>query len=61
MLILGRMEEHAFCSEELEFLGQMAGQISIALENALAYQDISDLKDKLAQEKLIWKRKSAAS
>ncbi len=52
MLILGRMEEHAFCSEELEFLGQMAGQISIALENALAYQDISDLKDKLAQEKL---------
>jgi len=27
-------------------------QIAIALENALAYQEISDLKDRLAEEKL---------
>jgi len=38
--------------EEIEFLGQASGQIAIALENALAYREISELKDKLAQEKL---------
>ena len=29
-----------------------AGQVAIAIENALAYQEIAELKDKLAQEKL---------
>src|SRR5262249_55232963 len=36
----------------VEFLNQAAGQIAIAVANALAYQEISELKDKLAQEKL---------
>jgi len=30
----------------------MAGQIAIAVENACAYRQIADLRDKLAQEKL---------
>jgi len=41
-----------FTQEEAEFLSQASGQIAIAVENALAYQEISELKDKLTQEKL---------
>ncbi|HWW17283.1 MAG TPA: sigma 54-interacting transcriptional regulator, partial [Candidatus Saccharimonadales bacterium] len=35
-----------------DFLSRASGQIAIAIENALAYREISELKDKLAQEKL---------
>ena len=44
--------EDVFTPEEVEFLSQASGQIASALENALAYREISELKDKLAQEKL---------
>ncbi len=36
----------------MDFLTRASGQIAIAVENALAYQEISELKDKLAQEKI---------
>jgi formate hydrogenlyase transcriptional activator len=36
----------------VDFLTQASGQIAIAIENALAYQEISELKDKLVQEKV---------
>jgi len=49
---VGRTTEEEFTSEDLEFLMQVSGQIAIAVENAMAYREISDLKDKLAQEKL---------
>jgi formate hydrogenlyase transcriptional activator len=49
---LARATEDAFTQEDVEFLSQAAGQIAIAIENALAYQQISELKDKLAQEKV---------
>jgi formate hydrogenlyase transcriptional activator len=52
LLMLGKHEENAFHQEDLEFLTQIANQIAIAVENALAYQEIANLKDKLAQEKL---------
>jgi formate hydrogenlyase transcriptional activator len=42
--------ENAFTEDDLTFLGQVANQIAIAVENALAYGQISELKDKLAQE-----------
>jgi formate hydrogenlyase transcriptional activator len=42
--------ENAFTQDDLTFLGQVANQIAIAVENALAYGQISELKDKLAQE-----------
>jgi formate hydrogenlyase transcriptional activator len=41
-----------FSPEEVEFLSQVAGPISIAIENALAYAEIAQLKDKLTEEKL---------
>jgi len=49
---LGRATEEMFTAEDLEFLGQAAGQIAIAVDNALAYEEILQLKEKLAQEKL---------
>jgi formate hydrogenlyase transcriptional activator len=36
----------------MEFLGQVSNQVAIAVENALAYSQIEELKDKLAQEKV---------
>ncbi|MGO9338129.1 MAG: sigma 54-interacting transcriptional regulator [Terracidiphilus sp.] len=47
-----RTTETPFVPEEIEFLSQVAGPIAIAIENALAYEEISQLKDKLAEEKL---------
>src|SRR5262249_17059373 len=52
VLMIGRTTERSFTSTDVEFFNQAAGQIAIAIENALAYQEISELKDKLAQEKL---------
>jgi formate hydrogenlyase transcriptional activator len=52
ILSIARKSEANFTPEDVEFLAQAAGQIAIAIENALAYHEISELKDKLAQEKL---------
>jgi formate hydrogenlyase transcriptional activator len=52
VLGLGKRRENAFSREDIEFLTQVASQLAIALENALAYGQIADLKDRLAQEKL---------
>ena len=51
-LMIVRLTEETFTAEDVDFLSQSAGQIAIAIENALAYREISELKDKLAQEKL---------
>jgi len=51
VLILARRGE-GFTHEDVDFLREASGQIAIAIENALAYREISQLKDKLAQEKL---------
>ena len=42
----------AFPQQDLELLQQVAGQIAIAVENALAFKQIDALKDKLSEEKL---------
>jgi formate hydrogenlyase transcriptional activator len=52
ILALVRTTEDNFTQEDVDFLSQAAGQIAIAVENALAYEEISQLKDKLALEKL---------
>ncbi len=44
--------EHAFSEDDLAFLGQIARQVAIAIENARAFGEVSDLRNKLAQEKL---------
>src|SRR5215470_11172575 len=51
-LSISRRTETSFTPDEVEFLSQISGQIAIAVENALAYREISELKEKLAQEKL---------
>src|SRR5580704_4434629 len=52
VLTLGWRDENAFNSEDVEFLMRVAGQVAMAIENALAYREIAELKDRLAQEKL---------
>jgi formate hydrogenlyase transcriptional activator len=52
ILSILRTTEIPFSPEDVDFLSRASGQIAIAIENALAYHEISQLKDKLAQEKL---------
>jgi len=52
ILSILRITETPFTPENVDFLSRASGQIAIAIENALAYREISELKDKLAQEKL---------
>jgi formate hydrogenlyase transcriptional activator len=52
VLSLGSWHEHAFSQDDLAFLGQIARQMAIAIENAWAFGEVSDLKNKLAREKL---------
>src|SRR6202167_11574 len=51
-LMIGRTSEASFTSEDIEFLSQAAGQIAIAIANALTFEEVCKLRDKLAQEKL---------
>ena len=52
ILRVGRSAKHPYDTGEIQFLTQVAAQIAIAIENALAYEEISELKDKLAHEKV---------
>jgi formate hydrogenlyase transcriptional activator len=52
VLSLGSWREQAFSQDDLAFLGQIARQVAIAIENAVAFGEVSVQKDKLAQEKL---------
>ena len=52
VLAVARREENAFDGNEVSFLIQVANQVAIGVENALAYSEIGMLKDRLAQEKL---------
>jgi formate hydrogenlyase transcriptional activator len=52
VLGLSRLEPAPFSPEDVNFLLQVSSQVAIAVENALAYGQISELTDKLAQEKL---------
>src|ERR1700692_740226 len=52
ILSILRTTNTPFSPEDVDFLTRASGQIAIAVENALAYREISELKDKLAQEKV---------
>jgi len=43
---------NAFSEEDVEFLRQVASQVGIALENALEFSELSESKDRLAEEGL---------
>jgi formate hydrogenlyase transcriptional activator len=49
---LARREENGFNQDDVDFLTQVANQVAIAVDNAVAYGQITELKDQLAQEKL---------
>jgi len=51
-LSLASLRDGAFEQGDVDLLVQVAGQVAIAVENALAFQEIGELKNKLAQEKL---------
>ncbi len=52
VLELGQCRERAFTQEDVAFVAQIAGQVAIAVENALAYEEITALKEQLSREKL---------
>lgn len=43
--------EGGFSQHDADVLGQMAGQVAMAVNNAMAYKQIAELRDRLAQEK----------
>jgi formate hydrogenlyase transcriptional activator len=51
-LNVGSTKENAFAPADVDFLTQVASQAAIAIENATAFQQIAQLKDQLAEEKL---------
>jgi formate hydrogenlyase transcriptional activator len=51
-LSIGRRSRDGFTASEVSLLGDVAGQVAIAVSNTLAYQEISALKDRLTEEKL---------
>jgi formate hydrogenlyase transcriptional activator len=52
VLVLGRLRDDAFDERDISFLSQIANQIALAVENALAFREIRELKDQLSSEKL---------
>lgn len=51
-LNVASFRDSAFPQEDLDLLTQVAAQVAIAVENALAFQEIAELKNKLTEEKL---------
>ena len=45
------LQQEAYRDADIEFLQQVAQQVAVAVENALAFQEIAELKDKLTKEK----------
>jgi formate hydrogenlyase transcriptional activator len=52
VLVLGRLRDDAFSQTDISFLSQVANQLALAVENALAYHEIRELKEQLSKEKL---------
>ncbi|HKN85845.1 MAG TPA: sigma 54-interacting transcriptional regulator, partial [Nitrospiraceae bacterium] len=51
-LNIATVHNKEFTSDDIDLLSQVASQFAIAVENALAYQQITALKNTLAEEKL---------
>jgi len=50
MMVASR-NESAFSQHDAEMLGQVAAQVAMAVNNALAFKQIAELRDRLSQEK----------
>ena len=55
VLDLGRRTDEPFTHDEVDLLVQVARQCAIALENSIAYRELSELKENATTEKLYWK------
>ena len=51
-LDLGRTTDDAWTPEDVEFLASVANQIAITVENALAFRELEEIKERLTTEKL---------
>lgn len=52
VLALGCRAKDAFSPDDVDFLERAAGQVAVAVENALAFREIEELKNQLKEEKL---------
>jgi formate hydrogenlyase transcriptional activator len=52
VLVFACKQAGAYDTADLDFLAQVANQVAVAVENALAFDEIEALKDKLHQEKV---------
>jgi len=52
VLAFGSREARTYATEDVEFMGQVAKFVAVAIENAQAFGEIARLKDKLAEERL---------
>ncbi len=50
-LTVASRRENAFSQHDADVLSQIAGQVAMAVNNALAFKQIAELRDRLAQEK----------
>jgi len=50
VLAIARTRDNSFTPEEVDFIGEASGQVAIAIENSLAYRELCELKERLAQE-----------
>ncbi|MGD0092478.1 MAG: GAF domain-containing protein, partial [Planctomycetota bacterium] len=50
-LNLGRLREGAFSQGDVDFLTQVANQIAIGIENALNYQQVTEARERLVEER----------
>jgi formate hydrogenlyase transcriptional activator len=50
-VMVASRRESAFSQHDSEILGQVAGQVAMAVNNALAFKQIAELRDRLEQEK----------
>lgn len=48
---LGRLSEGVFSQGDVDFLAQVANQIAIGVENALNYQQVTEARERLAEER----------
>src|SRR5215207_8972192 len=51
-LVVASLTEETFPQADVELLGHIADQVAIAVENALQFRELEELKNKLAAEKL---------
>jgi formate hydrogenlyase transcriptional activator len=50
-LNLGRLREGAFPPEDIHFLSEVANQVAIGVENALDYRQVTEARERLAEER----------